>query len=172
MNSKEMNIISRNNLHNDPLMNAAKSALDTGKAHYILIWIPEESENTLKNLLEKVRCERNIRKDAQDNIVNWYFETINRLHSVNYGPHNLNTSTKTQDEKEVVFLVDRACESGNLNEITTVIPDTPAGEIQQHFNDVMKKRDYDVENIAAGRVYVSAFTDFIAFVNNLRSRSL
>jgi cell division inhibitor SulA len=35
-------------------MSAAKRALETGKAHYILIWIPEESENTLKNLLEKV----------------------------------------------------------------------------------------------------------------------
>jgi len=45
-----MDMISRNNLHNGPVMSAAKRALDTGKAHYILIWIPEESENTLKNL--------------------------------------------------------------------------------------------------------------------------
>ena len=167
-----MDMISRNNLHNGPVMSAAKRALDTGKAHYILIWIPEESENTLKNLLEKVCCERNIRRDAHDHIVDWYFETINRLHSVNYGPHNLNISTKAPEEKEIVFLVERACESGNFKEITTVIPDTPAGEIRQRFNDVMKKRNYGVENIAAGRVYVSAFTDLIAFVNNLRSGSL
>jgi hypothetical protein len=153
-------------------MSAAKRALETGKAHYILIWIPEESENTLKNLLEKVCCERNIRRDAHDHIVDWYFETIHHLHSVYYGPHNLNISTKAPEEKTIIFLVERACESGNFEEITMVIPDTPAGEMRQCFNDVMKKRNYNVENIAAGRVYVSAFTDFIAFVNNLRLGSL
>jgi hypothetical protein len=153
-------------------MSAAKRALETGKAHYILIWIPEESENTLKNLLEKVCCERNTRKYALDNIVDWYFETINRLHSVYYGPHNLNISTKAPEEKTIIFLVERACESGNFEQITMVIPDTPTGEMRQRFNDVIKKRNYCEENIAAGRVYVSAFIDFIAFVNNLRSGSL
>jgi hypothetical protein len=68
--------------------------------------------------------------------------------------------------------VERACESGNFEQITTVIPDTPTGEMRQRFNDVIKKRNYCEENIAAGRVYVSAFIDFIAFVNNLRSGSL
>lgn len=67
--------------------------------------------------------------------------------------------------------MERACEGGNFEEITTVIPDTPTGDMPQRFNDVMKKKNYDVENIAAGRVYVSAFTDFIVFVNNLRSGS-
>jgi hypothetical protein len=153
-------------------MSAAKKALETGKAHYILIWIPEESENTLKNLLEKVCCKLNTRKDANDHIVDWYFETIKRLHSVYYGPHNLNIPTITPEEKTIIFLVERACESGNFEVITTVIPDTPTGEMRQRFNDVMKKRNYNVENIADGRVYVSAFTDFIAFVNNLRSGSL
>jgi hypothetical protein len=167
-----MNMISPNNLHNGPVMSAAKKALETGKAQYILIWIPEESENTLKNLLEKVCCERNTRRDVHDHIVNWYFDTINRLHSVYCGPHNLNISIKTPEEKTTILVVERACESGNFEEITTVIPDTPAGEMRQRFNDVMKKRNYGVENIAAGRVYVSAFTGFIAFVNNLHSGSL
>ena len=165
-------MISRNNLYNGPVMRAAKRALETGKPHYILSWIPEESENTLKNLLEKACCARNIQKDTHDHIVNWYFETINRLHSGYFGSHNLNISTKTPEEKTIIFLVERACESGNFEEITTVIQDTPAGEMQQRFNDVMRKRDYGVDNIAAGRVYVSAFTDFIAFVCNLRSGSL
>lgn len=146
-------------------MSAAKRALVTGNAQYILIWIPEESENTLKNLLEKVCCERNTQKVAYDHIVDWYFKTVNHLHSVYCGSHNLNLSTKAPEEKKIIFLVERACESGNFKEITTVIQDTPDGEMRQHFNDVMKKRNYRAENIAAGRVFVSAFTAFIAFVN-------
>lgn len=114
----------------------------------------------------------NTRKDTHDYIVDWYFETINRLHSVYYGPHNLNVSTKAPEEKTIILLVERACESSNFEEITTVIPETPAGEMRQRFDEVMEKRNFDVENIAAGRFYVSAFTDFIAFVNNLRPGSL
>ena len=32
-------MISYNNVHNGPVMSAAKKALETGKAHHILIWI-------------------------------------------------------------------------------------------------------------------------------------
>jgi hypothetical protein len=69
----------------------------------------------------------------------------------------------------IISLVERAIESGNFEEIGTIISDTPTGEMRQRFDDVMIKRDYRGEYIAAGRVYVSAFTDFIEFVNNLRS---
>jgi hypothetical protein len=163
---------SRNNLHNGPVMSAAKKALETGNAHHILIWIPEESENTLKNLLERACCARTIRKDAHDRTADWYFETVNRLHAACHGPRNLSISTKTPEEKAIILLVEGACESGNFDEITTVIPDTPAGEMRQRFKDLMKKRNYYCkENCAAGRMYVSAFIDFITFVYNLHSVS-
>ena len=46
------------NQNDGPLTKAAKAALETGNANHILIWIPEESENTLKNLLERACCAR------------------------------------------------------------------------------------------------------------------
>jgi len=162
-------------LHRDkddgPVTRAAKRALETGNANYILNWIPEESENTLKNLLERVCCERTTRKDTNNHTADWYFETINRLHSTSYGPHHLCISAKSPEEKAIIFLVERACESGNFGEISTLIPDTPAGEMRRRFNDVMKKKNSGGDNSAADRVYVSAFADFIAFVYNFRSES-
>jgi hypothetical protein len=41
------------NERNGPVMKATQMALATVNANYVLIWVPEESENTLKNLLEK-----------------------------------------------------------------------------------------------------------------------
>jgi hypothetical protein len=91
---------SNDDISNNPVMSAAKRALETGEAQHILIWVPEESANTLKNLLERACCERTIRKDAHDRTAaDWYFETVNRLHSRYYGPHNLSISTKPVDEK-------------------------------------------------------------------------
>jgi cell division inhibitor SulA len=34
------------------VVKAAKMALETGNVNYVLIWLPEESENTIKNLLQ------------------------------------------------------------------------------------------------------------------------
>lgn len=160
---------SRNTVPKGPVMGAATRALETGDANYILIWVPEESENTLKNLLEKACCERRTQKNAKEHSASWYFSTINHLHSVRFGPHNLNMSTKTPKEKSVILLVERACESGNVEEITTVIRDTSNEEIRLHFHDLVKKRDYDRKNVAAGRAYAAAFTAFVARLNTIRS---
>jgi len=153
-----------------PVTKAAKESLETGNASRILIWIPEESENTLKNLLERTCCVRSARQDERT--AEWYFETVNRLHVASHGLNNLNISTKTPEEKAIILLVQKACESGNFEDIAVRIPDTPAGELRQRFEDLMKKKDsYCEENCVAGRRYVSAFVDFITFVNSLHSGS-
>jgi Family of unknown function (DUF6448) len=160
------------NQNDGPVTKAARESLETGNASCILIWIPEESENTLKNLLERACCARSTRQDGLNRTAEWYFETVNRLHVAGHGLNNLSISTKTPEEKAIILLVQRACESGNFEDIATGIPDAPAGELRQRFEDLMKKRDsYCEDNCIAGRRYVSAFVDFITFVNNLHSRS-
>jgi hypothetical protein len=166
-----MNIISRNNVPNSTLLHAVKRAPETSKAHRIMIRIPEKPENMVKNLWEKACFVRNIHKDVHDHIVDWYLEIINRLHSVYLGSHSLNISMQAPEEKTIIFLGDKTGKSNNFNGISMGIPGTPAGEMRQCFNNVMRKRDYGGDTIAAGRVYISAFTSFIVFVNNLRPGS-
>ncbi len=164
-----MNMTSHNSVSNGPVMRAAKKALESGNANHVLIWVPEESENTLKNLLEKACCERNTNTDANSPTIEWYFSTVNRLHAMYCGPYNLDIPAKTPEEKTIIFLAERACRSGNFDEITTAVQYASWEEMRQRFHDLMKKRDYDVDNVAAGRAYVSAFTAFVAQVNRLRS---
>jgi hypothetical protein len=152
-----------------PVMNAAKMALETGNVNYILIWVPQESENSLKNLLEKTCCEGSSKKNLQNHTFDWYFETVNRLHSANWWILYRCLKPGGLDESPLVLNVERAINIGNFEEIIGDIPDTCAGEVKQRFQQVMDKRNYPVNNIAAGRVYVSAFFDFIGYVHNLSS---
>jgi hypothetical protein len=64
------------NQNDGPVTKAAKESLKTGNANRVLIWIPEESENTLKNLLERACCARSTRQDGYNRTVEWYFETV------------------------------------------------------------------------------------------------
>ena len=154
---------------NKPVIKAAKMALETGNANYILIWVPEESENTLKNLIEKTCCERSSKKNVQNRAIDWYFAIVNRLYYANGWPHCLGTKSERSDEKPIVLVVERAIETGNVEEIIGVITDTLAGDVRQRFHNVMDKRNYSIDNIAAGRVYVSSFIDLIVYLNNLNT---
>jgi hypothetical protein len=40
-------------------------------------------------------------------------------------------------------------------------------DFRHRFYHVMEKKNYDVNNVADGRAYVSALTDFIVYVHNL-----
>ncbi|MCX6701139.1 MAG: DUF6448 family protein [Methanomicrobiales archaeon] len=162
-----MNMVLHYDVRNGPIMKAAKMALQTGNVNYVLIWVPEESENQLKNLLEKTFCKRRDRKDVQDVALDGYFKTVSRLHRS--GERVLYTCIKPDDlnESQIVPKVERAIEIGDVEEIIGAIPPTREGYLRQRLRNVIDKKNYDVNNVAAGRAYVSAFIDFIVYVHNL-----
>ena len=162
----------RKKINKGPLMNAAEKALETGEARHILAWVPVESENTMKNLLERACCERTVKKRGSSLTADWYYRTVSHLHSVSYGQENIDITTKTEEEQKIIFLVESACESGNFEKITAAIPDTPAGDLRQRFNDILTKRKDGVETNADGRAYVSALTGLIVCAKNLHAGSL
>jgi len=160
-------MVSHHDPHNGPVMKAAQMALVTGNANYVLIWVPEELENTLKNILEKTCCERSIGKRMQNRTIDWYFETVNRLHSANKGALHSCLKPGGRDESPIVPMMERAIETGNLEKILGFIPNAHAADVWERFHHVMDKSYYDRNNIAAGREYVSAFMDFITYLHNL-----
>lgn len=156
---------------NGPVMGAAKMALDTGNVNYVLIWVPEASENQLKNLFEKTFCERRAGKDMQDIAINWYFETVKRLHRA--GERRLYTCLKPDgpDESPVFPKVNRAIETGVADEIIGFIPKTQDHDFRYRFHHLIEKKNYDVNNVAAGRGYVAEFIDFILYLHHLCTSS-
>lgn len=78
-------MISQDNPGDGPLMMAAQKSLETGDAGHILALVPEESANTVRNLLERACCTYRVRKDSRDPGVVWYYRTVVRLHSARHG---------------------------------------------------------------------------------------
>jgi hypothetical protein len=162
-------MIPYDDITNGPVLKAAKLALETGNVNYVLIWFPEESENKLKNLFEKTFCERRAGKDVHGVTIDWYFETLSRLHRDRDGALYTCMKPNGLDVSPVVPKAERAIETCNAEEIIEVVPKTMEGDLRQHFHYVMEKRNYDVNNIIAGRAYVAAFIDFIVYLHNLNT---
>lgn len=157
------------NSENGPVMKAAKMAMETGNANYILIWIPKESENTLRNLLERTCCENRSRKNTQNRAIAWYFKSVNRLHCMYGWPDCLDMKSEGSDMKKITLMVERAFETGNFEEINCIIPNTHTGDVRERFHNLMIKRNYSVDDVTAGRTYVSAFIAFITYLHSLSS---
>ena len=166
-----MNMPPNYDITNGPVMNAAKMALDTGNVNYILIWFPEASENKLKNLFEKTFCERRAGKDVQDIAINWYFETVKRLHRA--GERTLYACMKPAglDENPIIQKVKRAIETGEAEELIGFIPKTQEHDFRHRFHRLSGKKNYDVNSIAAGREYVAEFIDFIIYLHHFCTSS-
>jgi hypothetical protein len=157
------------NAGNGPIMKAAQMALETGNANYILIWVPEESENALKNILEKTCCDRSVKKNMQNRTIDWYFETVNRLHFTNKGVLHSCLKPGDRDESTIVPMIERAIETGNFEKILGFIPNAHVADVRERFKHVLDKSNYNRNNIAAGREYVSAFIDFLTYVHTIRT---
>jgi hypothetical protein len=166
-----MNMPPNYDITNGSVMNAAKIALDTGNVNYILIWVPEESENKLKNLFEKTVCERRAGKDVQDTSFDWYFETVNRLHRASEGALYTRVNPDGLDESPVVPKVKRAIETCEAEEIIGFIPKTQEHDFRHRFHHLIEKKNYDVNNVAAGREYIAEFIDFILYLHHLCTSS-
>jgi hypothetical protein len=151
-----------------PVLKAAKIALETGNVNYILIWVPENSENTVKNLLEKTCCKRSSVLNTQKQAYDWYYETVNRFYLSSRSP-DYHTTQSLDFAGKLVLKIDRAIESGNFEEIRDIIPVTHEADAKQRFQHLIKMKDFPVNNIAAGRSYVSAFFDFNRYMHDLSS---
>lgn len=162
-------MVFHSNSRDGTLMKAAQMALVTGNVNYVLIWVPEESENTLKNLLEKTCCERSARKNMQNCAIDWYFNTVRRFYSANKGALYTCPKPGGLDESLIAVKVERAIETDNFEEIIGIIPNTHAADVRERFHHVMDKSNYDRNNIAAGRAYVSAFIEFLTYVHTIRT---
>ena len=68
-----------------PVVSAARVALDTGNVNFVLIWVPESTENELKEVFEKTLEVRKKGAEAQALADEWFFENVVRLHRAGEG---------------------------------------------------------------------------------------
>ena len=147
-----------------PMMKAAQMALESGNARHILIWVPEGSENTLRNLVEKACCERYSQKSQA---ADWYFETVQHLHRSGMRSYYSGLEDVIFGEIPVIQMADEAIEKGNFGELSGLLPDMDITELRQRFYTIREMRNYPAGNLSAGRKFVSAYLDFMLYLYNL-----
>ena len=150
-----------------PVALAVKKALDSEDVNHILIWMSKESEKEMIEVFQKALEARKSGEAARIVADEWVLETAVRLHRATEGASFTGIKPAGLDEGPLVPRAEKAIETGDPTETINFLTDTMQEELMRRFNNVNNKKNYDVNDVEAGREYIEAFIGFVVFSHHL-----
>lgn len=155
-----------------PVVNASQKALETGNIKYALVWVRAEDEQEIKTIFNKVNKVRTLNVDAKQLADMYFFETVVRVHRMGEGVGYTGLKPVGYTPEEGIEAVDIAIEKKSVDDILQRLDASKHEEIKHYFSDLQSKRNYDVDDLIAGRSYVAAYVYFIHYIEELYSGNI
>lgn len=146
-----------------PVVNAARKAMETDNANYILIWVKPENEDEIRKALKRAKAKKKAAKtkEEKDRAEMELFEILVRIHREGEGAKYEGIKPAGSVEPEIA-LADKAVETGKLDDILHHIQSPENREIILHlFHKVKEKSHFKVDDVPSGREYIESYVVFI-----------
>ena len=150
-----------------PVVKAAQNALQTSNVNLVLIWVQKENEPELKAVFQQTLAVRKLSPEGKALADRHLFEALVRLHRAGEGAPYTGLKPAGRDLGPAIPAADRAIESGGTAALETLLVNELRTGIREAFGRVQAKREYDANDLAAGREYVKAYVEYIHFVERL-----
>ena len=121
----------------------------------------------MKEVFVKALKARKLGEEAREVADDWVLETAVRLHRAGEGAPYMGIKPAGLDEGPVVPKAEKAIDIGDPKEVIHFINHTIEEELQRRFKLVYSKKNYDENDVAAGREYVHAFIGFVVYSHHL-----
>ena len=155
-----------------PVVNAARKALATNNVNYALIWVQKEKEPELRTVFDQTIAVRKLGDESKALADRNFFETLVRLHRAGEGAPYTGLKPAGRDLGPAIPAADRAIETQRLADLEALIVKDVRRGLGEAFAQVQSKRNYDPNDVAAGREYVKAYVEYIHFVERLHEAAL
>ncbi|MBL1213283.1 MAG: hypothetical protein HND52_08005 [Ignavibacteriae bacterium] len=154
-----------------PVVVAAKKSLQTGNLNHVLIWVGEDDEAEIRNMFNKVNNVRNINEDVRNLADMYFYETVVRVHRMGEGVGYTGIKNESFKPEEGIEAADIAIEKNSVKDILAHLDEAEHEKVKHYFHELQTKRNFDLNNIEAGRKYVESYVHFIHYVEGLFSGS-
>lgn len=154
-----------------PVIRDASKALDRNNPAFVLKWVRKADESELSEAFRLTMKVRTLGPDARALADKYFFETLVRLHRSGEGvPYTgLKPSGTPVDEK--ILAADTSIETGNLNPLIGKVSEEQMPELKERFEKVIALKNYNVNDVEAGREYVEAYVRFFKYAEGEDSHS-
>lgn len=147
-----------------PVVQDAQVALENGDITPVLKWITEEQEREVRTTFSETLEIRDMNEKVRKVADRHFLETLVRLHRESEGAPYTGLKPAGTDFGPAIPAGDNALETGSLKEVRNLIVKTFEEGLHQHFDEMIEAKDYNPENIEAGREFVHKYVKFMHYV--------
>ncbi|EKD29249.1 MAG: hypothetical protein ACD_78C00464G0006 [uncultured bacterium (gcode 4)] len=155
-----------------PVITAAKKAIETKNPNYFLVWVQEKDEVKILEEFKKVLEEREKNPNNTESIDTTFFGSLVKIHREGEGASYTGIKPAGDFGSPLIPMVDSAIDSGSSEKLEALFPEALRAQIAERFQEVMRKKNYPLENVQAGREYVESYIVFFHWALNLYNTSL
>jgi len=146
-----------------PLIADAKKAIDQNNVNYVLKWVPVSDEAEIRQAFDQMMKVRGYSTDAKEPAEKYFFEILVRVHRAAEGVPFTGVKPSGTPIDEKIMAADKSIETGNLSPIKGMVPVEQINELTKRFDKVMALKNFDVNDVIAGRQYIAAYVQFFKF---------
>lgn len=143
-------------------------AIETGNVNYTLKWIQPQYEQEIKDKFNLIMKMKDLSPEAKEVAEQYFFSELVRVHRAGEGAAFDGLKPYGTPVDEVVAAADESIAVGNLNPIIKLneeglVPDERMAEIAERFERVMSLKDFDVNDLEAGREYIESYVSYFKY---------
>lgn len=150
-----------------PVVQAAQEALRSGDVNQVLIWVHPQEADEIKHAFEETRAVRKLNAEAQALADRYFFETLVRVHRAGEGAPYTGLKPAGRDLGPAIPAADKAIATGSDEAVIGLLTDEVREGVRAHFQDVVAKKKFAPDDVAAGREYVEAYVGYVHYVERV-----
>lgn len=150
-----------------PVVIDAKKALENGDVTRVLKWVKKDQEAEILAAFQKTLEVRIKGPKAKELADMYFFETLVRIHRAGEGAPYTGLKHAGFDLGPALSAADKAIESGNIEPVIKLLTDQIHHGVNERFKHVMTKKNFNKDDVVAGRKYVEAYVMFMHYVEGI-----
>src|SRR5512146_508943 len=144
-----------------PVVKAAQTALETGDLNQVLIWVRPQDEDEIKKAFDETLAVRKLNPQAQAFADRYFFETPVRIHRAGENAPYTGLKPAGRDLGPAIPAADKALETGSDEALTKLLTDEVREGLNNHFKEVVAKKNFATNDVTAGREFVESYVTYI-----------
>ena len=154
-----------------PVVKAAQRALATADVNPVLIWVQSKDDGDVRKAFAKAMAVRKLNPEARELADLYFFETVVRVHRAGEGEPYTGLQPAGRDLGPAIPAADKAIEDGSIGPLVKLVTDASEAGIRERFQKVRATKDFDKNDVRAGREHVKAYVEFVHYAEEVYARA-
>lgn len=149
-----------------PVIKDAIKAIENNNVNYVLKWVDPDGEKEVKDAFDLSMKARNSSPEAKIISDKYFFETLVRIHLQGEGKPFEGVKPIGTPIDDRIIAADKSIDESDFTHLENMVPKQKINELKKMFANVKKLKNYDVNDLKAGRKYVDAYVKFFHFAES------